>query len=80
MTSLPPGALSDSATRVVLAICDGERTVRDIAKRVGLSRSTVHEHLVRLRAKGLVDWAEDRRATIHPLVAEVLPRPERVVL
>ena len=33
----PPGAFSDAATRVLLAVTEGERTVRGVAARAGLS-------------------------------------------
>lgn len=68
-----PTALGDSATRVLLAVVDGERTVRGVAARAGLSYGYAWKLLGELRAEGLVGWEDNRQSTIHPLVAEIPP-------
>ncbi len=73
MTSTPPGALSDSATRVVLAVCDGATTYNELMARVGVSRSVLHKYLHLLRDEGLVDFDPKTRGTLHPLVHELVP-------
>lgn len=67
----PPGALGDSATRVLLSVLDGATTWSEVMEATGLSRAGTHHVLNRLRREGLVDWARDDRSArragmLHP--------------
>jgi hypothetical protein len=54
----------------VAVLVDPQPTYNTIMGRTGLtSRSTVHQHLQRLRRCGLVDWADRTAGTIHPTCA-----------
>ena len=46
-------------------------SVRDVALNCGMTVSTVHHHLVRLRVDGYVTWTDGVASTLHPLVKEV---------
>lgn len=61
----PPGALGDSATRVLLAVIGGHVRHPDIRRATGLSRSYVHAILDRLEAEGLVRWERGRLGTLR---------------
>jgi len=63
--------LGDSATRIMLAILDGEWNMTEIARRLGLSTSTVWLHTRRLRDHGLLDYEDGKHGTIHPKVGFV---------
>lgn len=43
-------------------------TYRSLAAELGMAYSTVEYHLLRLRNRGLVAWAEGKHGTIRPLV------------
>lgn len=45
---------------------NGRCTVDDVAKAVGVSKSTAHIYLPRLRDAGMVDWNRDRKGTLRP--------------
>jgi DNA-binding IclR family transcriptional regulator len=68
--------IGDSATRVLLAVLCGASTYEQLVKVTGKNRATIHEHLVRLRAEGLVDWDSGRWGTLHPAVSVVALTPE----
>lgn len=62
----------DTATRVLLAVLRQPRpTVRSVATEVGKSSATVHLHLARLRAAGLVEWDAGKRSTLRAMVGPV---------
>lgn len=68
---LPAGAVTPRSTEVYLTLCrlHGHKAVsaRRLGEACGLERNTIHNHLLRLRAQGLVAWDPDRRATLRPL-------------
>lgn len=66
-----PDRMGDGATRVLLALVIGNRTITDIATATGHSRSTVHGHLRRLRDAGLVHWTPGTQGSLHALVESV---------
>ena len=69
----PPGAIGDTATRVLLAVLTQDHpTVRSVGEEVGLaSPNSTHHHLLDLRDAGLVTWDEGKTGTLRPLVAIV---------
>ncbi len=50
---------------------DGRATVRDISRATGLTLSATYHRLRKLRRLGLVDWTDNRSATLRPLVRRV---------
>lgn len=64
----------------LLVLChiagNGEMTVNDLADRVGLSQSSVSQHLGRLREDGLVAFRREAQ-TLHYRVAD--PRAARLL-
>lgn len=70
---MTPETISPAQTRVLLAVVDGARTVRGVARACGINVSTAHTHLCHLRERRLVDWTPERSATLHALVVEVWP-------
>ena len=66
----------DSATRVLLAVLSGASTYEQLVKVTGKNRATIHEHLVRLRGEGLVDWDSGRWGTLRSAVTVVAMTPE----
>lgn len=67
-------------TRVLLAVIKlrtaGRQPYLDVlATEVGLPRSTVVNHLRRLKAAGLVDWEPRRNGTLHATVTVVGVHP-----
>lgn len=75
--SAPSCAISPAQTRVLLALVrvwqrDGRAEVRDVMVEADLSGvGTTHDHLVRLRDRGLVAWEPTLQGTLRPLVAPV---------
>lgn len=63
--------VAPGSTAVYLAICrlHGHRSLSAprLAEETGLERTTIHNHLLRLRDAGLVEWDPARRATLRPL-------------
>lgn len=67
------------AARVLLAVVNGARTVREIAERVGLAPSTAQGYLKALRVQGLVSWETDRDGTPRATVAVVSAEDRREI-
>jgi DNA-binding IclR family transcriptional regulator len=61
----------DRETLVLLAVLGGHRTYGDLIAATGVPRGTLHGVLARLRAGGLVTWAEGTQGTIRPTVVVV---------
>ncbi len=58
--------MPDSQRKVFMAVRrHGPSGVPEIARHVPLAKSTIHHHLVRLRAKGMVEWETGKQNTIH---------------
>lgn len=66
--SLPPGAISDTPTRILLLVICGHRTQRAICRALGKSQATVNHHAHTLRDAGLVSWDDRKQGTLLPLV------------
>lgn len=65
--------LSQPRTSVLLAVVAVHArrppvTMGDLVALLGLSRSTIHGHLVELRRDGLVTWEYGTMGTLRPLV------------
>lgn len=69
----PPGAVSDTATRVLLAVVDGCTTYPELIERTGLSKQTLHKYLHRLRELRLVDFEDRKPGTTRTLVHGLIP-------
>jgi DNA-binding IclR family transcriptional regulator len=72
----PARALHPTATKIVLTLVDLAArhptvTITDLAAAADIPRMTVYHHLVKLRGRGLVDWADGRDGTLRPAVAPV---------
>lgn len=68
-TTRPPGSLSGSATRVLLATVILHRpTTTTVAEATGLSRARTYTLLTRLRDRGLVTWEPGTVGTLRPCV------------
>ena len=72
--------LSDTTTRVLLAVLDGARTTRAVQHATGISStSVVHRHLLTLKAHQLVDWQAKEHGTLHatcrPVTTKARPQP-----
>ena len=78
MTSTPPGALSDSATRVLLAICEGNYLYSELMAVTGLTRTTLSRNLGLLRDAGLVTWDDGHQGTLRPKVGLANTHPARL--
>lgn len=68
--------IGDAPTRVLFALMLLRRTqatvtVRDLARVLDKSVSTVHYHLMRLHRAGLVTWEDGRMSTMRPTVRRV---------
>jgi hypothetical protein len=71
----------DGRTRVLLAVVGGATTYGELTEATGLNRSTIHEHLRRLKVARLVTWetaparspfgARHPNGTLRPLVRAV---------
>lgn len=59
-------AIGDRTRLRILDAVDGQRTLREVARHVGVCPSTAHHHLRRLREAGLV--GVERRGVHHRLV------------
>ena len=72
----------DSGTRVLLAVICGATTYDEMVAITHLNRSSVHRHLKRLQAWGLVTWEPDHKRTLRSAVRVAAwtpppPRPRR---
>lgn len=73
-----PAIADNTATRVLGAIIDAHAdhrrpTIRDVADRLNLARSTVYSAILRLSAAGLV--AHDGPGTLRPTVTITAANP-----
>ncbi len=73
----PPGALSDSATKVLLAVTEGNYLYTDLMEATGLKRNALWHRLHDLRAAGLVEWDSGRMGTLRPTVGITNTRASR---
>ena len=53
------------AVRQLLASQPYSPSVREIAEAAGLPLITAHDHLARLRYRGLIDWSDRQPRTVH---------------
>lgn len=61
-------ALSNDRRLMILCLLsDGERTVGDLERRVGLSQSALSQHLARLRHDGLVQTRRESQTIYYSL-------------
>ncbi len=65
------GELGNGATRVLLAVLAGDRTVQALCRRLHISQEVAYRHMTTLRAMGLVTWETGRKGTLRPLVTVV---------
>jgi DNA-binding transcriptional ArsR family regulator len=70
---IPPDGIGDTETRVLLAATHLHPvpTLDPIVASTGLPRSTVYSALRRLRARGLVDWDDERQGTMRVTITPV---------
>jgi predicted transcriptional regulator len=74
-------ALSDAnRLKIISLLAGGERSVEQIAERVGLTSSTVSHHLARLAAIGLVSARAEGYYSIYRLEADALAAMARRLL
>jgi hypothetical protein len=66
---LPPGAVSNHATRVVMAFLAGATTDRDAARMTGINLAVVHAARIEAQAHGLMTSTPFRQGTIRTLVS-----------
>lgn len=50
---------------IVLAILAGDRTVREISARIGLSTTTTFGYMADCRRLGLIDWGDGKSGTLR---------------
>ncbi|MES1975711.1 MAG: hypothetical protein V4472_24910 [Pseudomonadota bacterium] len=62
----PTEAVSDSETRVLLAVLAGATTYPELRSATGLSNEYLFRLLRRLREQGLVGFEDGRKSTLHP--------------
>jgi ArsR family transcriptional regulator len=59
---------------ILCALLEGEHSVGDLVRRLGISQPNTSQHLLRLKAEGLIDTRRDG-ATIHYRLANAQVRP-----
>jgi DNA-binding transcriptional ArsR family regulator len=71
------GAMANEKRLLILCqLVNGERTVNELAKLLGIRQSTVSQHLTLLRKDGLVEARRDGQSQIYTLAG---PEAEAVI-
>ena len=73
-------ALSDeNRLAVVLVLCQGARSVKELTERVGLPQTLVSHHLKALRDAGLVIATARGRSNVYAMCCSALADPVRLL-
>lgn len=69
-TSLLKALANTSRLLILCQLADGEKSVGELERRVGLSQSALSQHLALLRRKGIVETRREAQSILYSLASK----------